>query len=160
MKTVNQCIGRAIRHVHDHAAVLLLDARYGQPRVRAQLPQVRWPAWKDCVVASSAHIQARRPASDIPPGTSFGAPGRCPAQPPSAHIQAHRPASVAGGGDARLRHFRRRRASAADFLRRQSRRRLRGSRRGYVGGSGAVKRSGVRRVKPVRRDQTGGYRAM
>jgi Rad3-related DNA helicase len=40
MKTVNQCIGRAIRHVHDHAAVVLLDGRYAQPRVRALLPQV------------------------------------------------------------------------------------------------------------------------
>jgi chromosome transmission fidelity protein 1 len=38
MRTVNQCIGRSIRHVNDHAAVLLLDRRYSQQRITSQLP--------------------------------------------------------------------------------------------------------------------------
>lgn len=38
MKTVNQSIGRAIRHVHDYAAIVLLDARYRQPRIHQLLP--------------------------------------------------------------------------------------------------------------------------
>ena len=38
MRAVNQCIGRAIRHKNDYAAILLLDRRYGFPRIRAKLP--------------------------------------------------------------------------------------------------------------------------
>ena len=37
MRAVNQCIGRAIRHRADYAAILLLDKRYGGA-VRAKLP--------------------------------------------------------------------------------------------------------------------------
>jgi chromosome transmission fidelity protein 1 len=40
MRTVNQCIGRAIRHANDYAAILLLDRRYGTARIRKKLP--RW----------------------------------------------------------------------------------------------------------------------
>jgi chromosome transmission fidelity protein 1 len=40
MRSVNQSIGRSIRHVKDYAAILLVDRRYSQPRVIAQLP--RW----------------------------------------------------------------------------------------------------------------------
>lgn len=38
MRAVNQCIGRAIRHRGDYAAILMVDRRYGSPRVQAKLP--------------------------------------------------------------------------------------------------------------------------
>ena len=38
MKAVNQSIGRSIRHRGDYAAILLLDERYTQPRIRGKLP--------------------------------------------------------------------------------------------------------------------------
>ena len=40
MRAVNQCIGRAIRHRNDYAAILMLDRRYSAPRIQAKLP--RW----------------------------------------------------------------------------------------------------------------------
>lgn len=39
MKAVNQCIGRAVRHIADYAAILLLDERYNQERIRLKLPE-------------------------------------------------------------------------------------------------------------------------
>jgi len=39
MNAVNQSIGRAIRHGHDWASLLLLDKRYGAPSVRNKLPK-------------------------------------------------------------------------------------------------------------------------
>uniref|UniRef100_A0A1I8AK90 DNA 5'-3' helicase n=1 Tax=Steinernema glaseri TaxID=37863 RepID=A0A1I8AK90_9BILA len=39
MHSVNQAIGRAIRHRNDYAAIVLLDARYGQPKIREALPK-------------------------------------------------------------------------------------------------------------------------
>ncbi|OJD29995.1 atp-dependent rna helicase chl1 [Diplodia corticola] len=38
MRAVNQCVGRAIRHRGDYAAVLLVDRRYEGGSVRAKLP--------------------------------------------------------------------------------------------------------------------------
>jgi chromosome transmission fidelity protein 1 len=38
MKSVNQSIGRSIRHANDFACVILLDGRYAQHRIVSQLP--------------------------------------------------------------------------------------------------------------------------
>ena len=38
MRAVNQSIGRAIRHKGDYASILLLDRRYGTPRIEGKLP--------------------------------------------------------------------------------------------------------------------------
>lgn len=38
MRAVNQCIGRAIRHRGDYAAILMLDRRYGTKRIKDKLP--------------------------------------------------------------------------------------------------------------------------
>lgn len=40
MRAVNQSIGRVIRHQKDYASIILLDQRYGTPRIRGKLP--RW----------------------------------------------------------------------------------------------------------------------
>jgi chromosome transmission fidelity protein 1 len=39
MRAVNQCVGRAIRHRGDYAAILMLDRRYSSERIQAKLPQ-------------------------------------------------------------------------------------------------------------------------
>lgn len=39
MRAVNQCIGRAIRHKGDYAAILMLDRRYGSKRIQDKLPK-------------------------------------------------------------------------------------------------------------------------
>lgn len=38
MRSVNQAIGRVIRHKNDWASILLMDSRYGDKRIRAKLP--------------------------------------------------------------------------------------------------------------------------
>ncbi|KAI5292208.1 ATP-dependent DNA helicase chl1 [Ascosphaera atra] len=38
MRTVNQCVGRAIRHKDDYAAIVMLDRRYASERIRGKLP--------------------------------------------------------------------------------------------------------------------------
>ena len=40
MRSVNQCVGRAIRHRGDYAAIMMIDRRYGTQRIQAKLP--RW----------------------------------------------------------------------------------------------------------------------
>ena len=40
MRAVNQCVGRAIRHRGDYAAIMMLDRRYSALRIQAKLP--RW----------------------------------------------------------------------------------------------------------------------
>jgi chromosome transmission fidelity protein 1 len=39
MRQVNQCVGRAIRHKGDYAAILMLDRRYGSKRIKDKLPK-------------------------------------------------------------------------------------------------------------------------
>ncbi|KAL4907620.1 hypothetical protein BDW74DRAFT_166311 [Aspergillus multicolor] len=38
MRAVNQCIGRAIRHRYDYAAIVLIDKRYGRFNIQEKLP--------------------------------------------------------------------------------------------------------------------------
>lgn len=38
MRAVNQCIGRAIRHANDYAAIIMIDRRYDMPRIQGKLP--------------------------------------------------------------------------------------------------------------------------
>lgn len=39
MRAVNQCVGRAIRHKGDYAAILMLDKRYESRRIQSKLPK-------------------------------------------------------------------------------------------------------------------------
>ena len=59
MRTVNQCIGRSIRHVNDYAAIVLLDTRYSQQRVNAQLPIWLNSDVAHCTSFSSATFKLR-----------------------------------------------------------------------------------------------------
>ncbi|GAB1205703.1 ATP-dependent DNA helicase chl1 [Aspergillus pseudonomiae] len=54
MRAVNQCIGRAIRHRNDYAAIVLMDRRYDKPAIQGKLP-----AW---IKQSMASSPALRPA--------------------------------------------------------------------------------------------------
>jgi chromosome transmission fidelity protein 1 len=38
MRAVNQCIGRAIRHRNDYAAIIMIDRRYETHRIQGKLP--------------------------------------------------------------------------------------------------------------------------
>ncbi|XP_010417779.1 PREDICTED: ATP-dependent DNA helicase DDX11-like [Camelina sativa] len=56
MKAVNQSIGRAIRHIKDYAAILLVDARYSSndPSKRTSNPSNKLPKWiKDSLIYST-----------------------------------------------------------------------------------------------------------
>ena len=53
MQAVNQCVGRAIRHINDYAAVVLVDVRYtsadrGGQRMVSKLPPWLTQRWHDC----------------------------------------------------------------------------------------------------------------
>lgn len=37
MRAVNQAIGRVIRHRNDYGAIILLDTRFNNPRLKSQL---------------------------------------------------------------------------------------------------------------------------
>ncbi|XP_017055079.1 ATP-dependent DNA helicase DDX11 [Drosophila ficusphila] len=39
MKAVNQCIGRAVRHIKDYACIYLLDERFANARIQRKLPE-------------------------------------------------------------------------------------------------------------------------
>jgi chromosome transmission fidelity protein 1 len=46
MKAVNQCIGRAIRHINDYACILLVDQRYSVALESSNSPiSTKLPGW-------------------------------------------------------------------------------------------------------------------
>ncbi|RAH48401.1 DNA helicase [Aspergillus brunneoviolaceus CBS 621.78] len=56
MRAVNQCIGRAIRHRNDYAAIVLMDKRYDRTNIRGKLP-----AWiKQSMATASVNQPAGR----------------------------------------------------------------------------------------------------
>lgn len=48
MKAVNQCVGRAIRHRNDYAAILLIDDRYNRRSIKDLLPDWITVSLKNC----------------------------------------------------------------------------------------------------------------
>ena len=54
MRAVNQCIGRAIRHKNDYAAIVLLDKRYDSERIKGKLP-----AWIRQSLVSTADLRSQ-----------------------------------------------------------------------------------------------------
>ncbi|PGH12564.1 hypothetical protein AJ79_04185 [Helicocarpus griseus UAMH5409] len=61
MRTVNQCIGRAIRHQNDYAAILMMDRRYGTQRIQNKLPN-----WiRQNLVAGAAEQPVERTIGDV-----------------------------------------------------------------------------------------------
>ncbi|EEH39578.2 60S ribosomal protein L28 [Paracoccidioides lutzii Pb01] len=61
MRTVNQCIGRAIRHRNDYAAIIMMDRRYGIPRIQNKLPN-----WiRQNLVAAASEQPIERTIGDI-----------------------------------------------------------------------------------------------
>ncbi|CAL2245522.1 unnamed protein product [Prunus armeniaca] len=63
MKAVNQSIGRAIRHINDYAAILLVDTRYASDSSKRNFchPTSKLPQWiKDRFVASTDYGEVHR----------------------------------------------------------------------------------------------------
>lgn len=57
MKAVNQCIGRAVRHINDYASVVLLDSRFSTQHIRCKLPA--WIERSLIVVDNFGHAQKK-----------------------------------------------------------------------------------------------------
>ncbi|KAG8379953.1 hypothetical protein BUALT_Bualt07G0143200 [Buddleja alternifolia] len=57
MKAVNQCIGRAIRHINDYAAILLVDARYASDSTKGSFAHStgKLPQWIKSNLVSTTH---------------------------------------------------------------------------------------------------------
>lgn len=97
MTAVNQCIGRAIRHRNDYAAIVLLDQRYARPATTAQLP-----AW----IVHGAGLRAAPPTFGEAQrllcqffGRDRLDPGPLPPTPVLEQPSPLAPSSVAAGGD-------------------------------------------------------------
>ncbi|XP_022641713.1 ATP-dependent DNA helicase DDX11 [Vigna radiata var. radiata] len=63
MKAVNQSIGRAIRHINDYAAILLVDIRYTSDSSKRSMahPVTKLPQWiKDRLVSSISYGEVHR----------------------------------------------------------------------------------------------------
>ncbi|KAL5072678.1 hypothetical protein RYX36_011662 [Vicia faba] len=63
MKAVNQSIGRAIRHINDYAAILLVDTRYASDSSKRSFthPTTKLPNWiKDRLVSSKNYGEVHR----------------------------------------------------------------------------------------------------
>lgn len=60
MRAVNQCIGRAIRHANDYAAIVLLDRRYSTERIQGKLPAwIRSSIVPATVAGNTSQINSR-----------------------------------------------------------------------------------------------------
>ncbi|VDM40911.1 unnamed protein product [Toxocara canis] len=67
LHAINQAIGRAIRHRHDYAAIVLIDSRYSRPNIEKGLPSWISSRLKHCknfgelVTQISAFFRMRKP---------------------------------------------------------------------------------------------------
>ncbi|CRG83283.1 chromosome transmission fidelity protein 1 [Talaromyces islandicus] len=59
MRAVNQCIGRAIRHRNDYAAIVMIDRRYESDRIQRKLP-----AWIRQSLVTDANAKGLRSVQD------------------------------------------------------------------------------------------------
>lgn len=59
MRAVNQCIGRAIRHRNDYAAIVMIDRRYESDRIQRKLP-----AWIRQSLVTDANAKGMRSVQD------------------------------------------------------------------------------------------------